>query len=99
MSVAYAYDSKLETFVREQRPFAPALSVNARTDGRGVLTIGAAYSYLQYENFEGQDRNGVVFPTDLGITTDRTAAGPFAGMDSPFTPFTAEQNQNGNPKP
>jgi protease-4 len=33
---------------------------------------------------------------DLGITTDRTAAGPFAGMDSPFTPFTAEQNQKIN---
>ncbi|HKC91862.1 MAG TPA: hypothetical protein VKE23_11100 [Candidatus Limnocylindria bacterium] len=70
VSVAYAYDPKLETFVREQRPFAPALSVNARTDGRGVLTVGAAFSYLQYQNFEGQDRDGVVFPTDLGITTD-----------------------------
>jgi protease-4 len=33
---------------------------------------------------------------DLGITTDRTTAGPFAGMDSPFTPFTAEQNQKIN---
>jgi len=70
VSVAYAYDPKLETFVREQRPFAPALSVNARTDGRGVLTVGAAFSYLQYESFEGQDRESVLFPTDLGITTD-----------------------------
>ena len=33
---------------------------------------------------------------DIGITTDRTAAGPFAGMDSPFTPFTPEQNQKIN---
>jgi len=33
---------------------------------------------------------------DLGVTTDRTTAGPFAGMDSPFTPFTAEQNQKIN---
>lgn len=87
VSVAYAYDSKLETFVREQRPFAPALSVNARTDGRGVLTIGAAYSYLQYENFEGQDRNGVVFPTDLGITT----ADGFPISDQLFFQFKLRQ--------
>ena len=33
---------------------------------------------------------------DLGVTTDRTASGPFAGMDSPFTPFTPEQNQKIN---
>jgi protease-4 len=33
---------------------------------------------------------------DIGVTTDRTTAGPFAGMDSPFTPFTAEQNQKIN---
>jgi protease-4 len=33
---------------------------------------------------------------DLGITTDRTTAGPFAGIDSPFTPFTPEQNQKIN---
>ena len=33
---------------------------------------------------------------DLGITSDRTASGPFAGMDSPFTPFTPEQNQKIN---
>jgi protease-4 len=33
---------------------------------------------------------------DIGVTTDRTASGPFAGMDSPFTPFTAEQNQKIN---
>ncbi|HTJ63656.1 MAG TPA: signal peptide peptidase SppA [Alphaproteobacteria bacterium] len=33
---------------------------------------------------------------DLGITTDRTAGGPFAGMDSPFTPFTPEQLQRLN---
>jgi protease-4 len=33
---------------------------------------------------------------DLGITTDRTASGPFAAMDSPFTPFTPEQTQKIN---
>jgi protease-4 len=33
---------------------------------------------------------------DIGVTTDRTTAGPFAGMDSPFTPFTPEQNQKIN---
>ncbi len=33
---------------------------------------------------------------DLGITTDRTAAGPFAAMDSPFTPFTPQQTERLN---
>ena len=33
---------------------------------------------------------------DLGITTDRTATGPFAAMDSPFTPFTQQQNERLN---
>jgi protease-4 len=33
---------------------------------------------------------------DLGVTTDRTADGGFAGMASPFTPFTPEQLQRLN---
>ena len=33
---------------------------------------------------------------DLGITTDRTAGGAFAGMDSPFTAFSPEQRQSLN---
>jgi len=33
---------------------------------------------------------------DLGITTDRTTAGPFAAMDSPFTPFTPQQTERLN---
>jgi protease-4 len=33
---------------------------------------------------------------DIGITTDRTAGGPFTAMDSPFTPFTPEQSQKLN---
>jgi len=33
---------------------------------------------------------------DLGITTDRTITGPFAAMDSPFTPFTQQQNERLN---
>ncbi len=51
-SVAYAYDDKLETWVRWQRPLAPSLSQNARTNGRHVLTIGAAYSYVDYTKFD-----------------------------------------------
>jgi protease-4 len=33
---------------------------------------------------------------DIGITIDRTAGGAFAGMDSPFTPFSPEQSQSLN---
>ena len=70
VSVAYEFDPKLETFVRLQRPFAPALSLNARTDGRGVFTIGAAYSYVNYKNFNGEDRSDVVFPQPLNATDE-----------------------------
>ncbi len=33
---------------------------------------------------------------DIGITYDRTAGGPFTGLNSPFTPFTPDQNQRLN---
>jgi protease-4 len=33
---------------------------------------------------------------DIGITSDRTTAGPFTAMDSPFTPFTPDQSQKLN---
>lgn len=33
---------------------------------------------------------------DIGITTDRTAAGPFTQMESPFVPYTPEQSQRIN---
>ena len=62
-SVSYRYDETLETFVRFNAPLAPALSQNARTNGRNVLTIGFAYTELGYDQFEGQDRNRVLFST------------------------------------
>jgi hypothetical protein len=58
-SVAYTYDPKLETLVRWERPFAPALSQNSRTNGRGVLTIGTSYSYLDYRRFDDEQRSAV----------------------------------------
>lgn len=33
---------------------------------------------------------------DIGVTTDRTAGGPYTGMDSSFTPFTPDQLQKLN---
>jgi hypothetical protein len=68
VSASYAFDPKLETYVRQERPFAPVLSLNARTDGKGVLTIGTAYSYVNYKTFNGEDRHNVVFPAPLGVT-------------------------------
>ncbi len=64
VSVRYAYDSTLETFVRQQRPFSPALSSNAATDGRGILTIGVSYSHLDYDKFDGKDHDAVALPSD-----------------------------------
>ncbi|MGH7803497.1 MAG: hypothetical protein ACREQJ_04060, partial [Candidatus Binatia bacterium] len=80
-SVAYRYDEKLETFVRFSAPLAPALSQNARTNGRNVLTIGFAYTQLDYDEFDGQDRDGVLFSTvggprfnpETGLVADSVA--------------------------
>jgi len=33
---------------------------------------------------------------DLGVTVDRTAGGPYTGMDSPFRPFSPEQTEKLN---
>jgi protease-4 len=33
---------------------------------------------------------------DIGVTSDRTASGPFANMESPFTPFTPAQTDRLN---
>ena len=69
-SVSYRYDDKLETFVRFNAPLAPALSQNARTNGKNVLTIGFAYTELDYDRFEGQDRDHVLFSTVGGPRFD-----------------------------
>jgi hypothetical protein len=60
-SVVYAFDDKLETFVRLERPLAPSLSQNARTNGRRVLTIGTAYSYVDYSHFNDDNLRQVNF--------------------------------------
>ncbi len=64
-SVAYLWDEKLETFVRSTRPLAPAISQNARTNGRHVLTVGASYSYIDYERFNDNDTRKNVFSTSV----------------------------------
>jgi hypothetical protein len=60
-SVAYTFDPKLETFVRWERPLAPAISQNAHTNGRFVLTTGVSYSYLDFKYFNDYHRDRVVF--------------------------------------
>jgi hypothetical protein len=50
-SVLYTFDPKLEIFTPSQRPMAPAISQNAPTNGRNVLTLGFSYSYLDYTHF------------------------------------------------
>ncbi len=60
-SVAYLWDEKLETFVRSTRPLAPAISQNARTNGRHVLTMGFSYSHVDYDQFNDDDTGRSVF--------------------------------------
>jgi hypothetical protein len=50
-SVLYEFDPKLEIFTPSQRPMAPAISQNAPTNGRNLLTLGFSYSYLDYTHF------------------------------------------------
>ncbi|MGH7818376.1 MAG: hypothetical protein ACREQ9_01255, partial [Candidatus Binatia bacterium] len=60
-SVAYEFDPKLETFVRLERPLAPAISQNAPTNGKRVLSIGVSYSYLDFKHFDDFDNDRNVF--------------------------------------
>jgi len=69
-SVAYTYDPKLETFVRWERPLTPALSQNAYTSGRGVLTIGASYSRIDYKRFDEQKNDNTIFVIGTGIQVE-----------------------------
>jgi len=69
-SVAYTYDPKLETFVRWERPLTPALSQNAYTSGRGVLTIGASYSRIDYTRFDEQKNENSIFVIGTGISVE-----------------------------
>ena len=70
VSVFWRLDPALDTYVKEERPLAPAISLNARTNGRGVITFGAGYSYLDYDSFEGFDQDEVGFATLLGFGED-----------------------------
>lgn len=95
VSVAYTFDPTLETFVRWERPFSPALSLNARTDGRGILTVGAGYSYVDYKNFNGQDRDEIDLPTALVNTANGQAVTDGSGrpaIDVALLQFRLRQN-------
>ena len=65
VSISYKFDPAIDAWVREMRPFSPAMSQNARTDGRGVLTVGVGFSYLDYKTFKGDDRDDVVLIGEL----------------------------------
>jgi hypothetical protein len=67
-SVAYTYDPKLETFVRWERPLTPSLSQNAYTSGKGVLTVGASYSYINYKRFDEQPNDNTIFVIGTGLS-------------------------------
>jgi hypothetical protein len=78
-SVSYRYDETLETFERFDAPLTPSLSQNARTNGKGVITIGFAFTELSYDEFDGQDRQNVLFSIFEGPTFD-----PASGVPADF---------------
>ena len=51
ISMLYTFDPKLEIFTPVERPMAPAISQDAPTNGRNMLTFGFSYSYLDYTHF------------------------------------------------
>jgi hypothetical protein len=67
ISVLYAFDPKLEIFAPVERPMAPAISQNAPTNGRNMLTFGFSYSYLDYTHFNDFDHDNVFFSVSRGI--------------------------------
>ncbi len=71
-SVLYTFDPKLEIFTRSQRPMAPAISQNAPTNGRNVLTLGFSYSYLDYTHFNEFPSDNVFIQASRGV--------PFAAL-------------------
>lgn len=75
-SVSYRYDETLETFERFDAPLTPSLSQNARTNGKGVITIGFAFTELSYDEFDGQDRQSVLFSIFDGPTFDPSTGAP-----------------------
>lgn len=68
ISVAYTFDPALETFVRWERPLAPAISQNARTNGRNVLTLGVSSSYLDFQQFNDSEHDDAIFTAGETIT-------------------------------
>lgn len=66
-SVAYTYDPKLETFVRWERPFTPALSQNAYTSGKGVLTLGSSFSNIDFKQYDDFDHDSAIFVVGKGL--------------------------------
>ncbi len=67
ISVLYAFDPKLEIFAPVERPMAPAISQDAPTNGRNMLTFGFSYSYLDYTHFNDFDHDNVFFSVSRGI--------------------------------
>jgi hypothetical protein len=80
-SFAWEYDSTLETFVPVESPFAPAISQNARSNGRGVLAIGFAYTHVEYEQLDSADKENVRFSAFGGPLPNVFGTFPEPGAD------------------
>ncbi len=74
ISVLYAFDPKLEIFTPVDRPMAPAISQNAPTNGRNVLTFGFSYSYLDYTHYNDFNSDNVFFFASRGVPFSRLGA-------------------------
>lgn len=86
-SVTYLFDPALETFVRRELPLAPAISQNARTNGRNILTLGVSYSYLDFQKFDDFEHDNAIFEAGSALPL----GGGFALRDILYFNFKLRQ--------
>lgn len=51
---SYVWDDEADTFLRSQLSLGPTLAERGRTLGRGVMTIGASYTRVSFDTFNGE---------------------------------------------
>jgi len=55
----YRYDPGLDEFERTSTSMGPIFVERARTIGKGIFDVGAAYSYINFDQLDGKDLDGL----------------------------------------
>ncbi len=57
----FGWDSDLDTFVRSEQSLGPSIAERATTLGKGVLTVGFAYTFSDFDTLENDDLSDLEF--------------------------------------